>query len=425
MKKSSKKIILASVLAVMLVFALTACGNDTPAPAPAEPEAPAVDIIPAVAGLPYATATFTPGVYTAEADSFGDYPLVVEVHFSENQITNIAVVSHSDSKYGSGWFLRAYPGVPDQIFVRQSTQDIDAFTGATATRDAIIEAVEDTIRQAGANPADLEPQYITAPLPGDKFIPGYHEITVPASTMDIYGNPLPADYVPGAENPEVMRMLYHHYIDMLLRVSFGRNELHLHTGGQRGLGQGAYGHGSTVAVDEVQGGTWGSFWFRQVAHHQINDRQSTHVDIHTGATMSASGIVWGVNQAIIAAGGDPAAITPRTYPLTQITRNPSNPDARFLIPGYYTVTTEGFGGEMNVTVTVDRSNIRRIVINEHNESGGHWDRVWPELRDLIFESQTTNISLDSFAGATISANAVVEAVREALAAAGETNPANW
>jgi fumarate reductase flavoprotein subunit len=141
--------------------------------------------------------------------------------------------------------------------------------------------------------------------------------------------------------------------------------------------------------------------------------------------MSASGIVWGVNQAIIAAGADPAAITPRTPPATQIVRNPSNPDARFLVPGYYTVTTEGFGGEMNVTVTVDRNNIRRIVINEHNESGGQWDTVWPELRDLIFEAQTTNISLDTFAGATVSAEAVVEAVRSALSDAGETNPANW
>ena len=329
----------------------------------------------------------------------------------------MSVVEHGDSAYGSGWFWRAYPGVPDQILVRQSTQDVDAFTGATFTKEAIIAAVEDTIRQAGADPQALEPQFIDAPLPGDRFIPGFHMVTVPANTMDVNGDPL----TEGAT-----RMLYNEEEDMTLLVSFGRNEFHLHVGGGRGLGQGNEGHGESMYPDEIVGGTWGGWWFRQVAHHQVNDRQSTNIDIETGATMSSSAIIWGVEQAMIAAGANPASIAPRTQPLTQIIQNPSNPDGRFFVPGVYTVTVGGRNADITMAVTLDRNTIRRIVIgnDDHSETESYWDIVWPDLRDLIYTEQTTHVDMDAFTGATVSANAVLEGVREAMRAAGETNSNN-
>jgi uncharacterized protein with FMN-binding domain len=340
--------------------------------------------------------------------------MTVEVSFSENQITDISVVEHGDSTYGSGWFWRSYPGVPDQILVRQSTQEIDAFTGATFTKNAVIAAVEDAITQAGANPQALVPQQIDAPLPGDRFIPGFHVITVPANTMDIHGAPL-AEGVPS--------MLYSD-VDMTLLVSFGRNEFHLHSGGARGLGQGDSGHGESAYPNEISGGTWGGWWFRQVAHHQVNDRQSTQVDVETGATSSASAIVWGVEQAIAAAGGNPAELTPRPAPQTQITRSTSNPDARFFVPGVYNVSSEGFGGDVNMTVTLDRNTIRRIVVNDHSETEMFWNQVWSDIRDVIYEAQTTDIDVDVFSGATRSTNAVLDGVRQAMIDAGETNPDN-
>ena len=433
MKKISKKIVIAMGASFILTFA--ACGTGSPAanqptptpqPSPtAQPPAPTDSNVgqtpqSAIPGLPLATTSFTPGTFTATAETSGragDSPITVSVSFSENQITDVSVTEHNDSAYGSGWFWRAYPAVPDQILVRQSTQDIDAYTGATFTRNAIIEAVEDAIEQAGANPADLTPQFITEPLPGDKFIPGYHEITVPANTLNIEGNPW-------VEGSDIQRMLHSEDTDMTLRVSFGRNELHLHSGGARGLGQGDAGHGESVYPDEVRGGTWGGWWFRQVAHHQINDRQSTHVDTQTGATMAASAIVWGVEQAMIEAGANPETITPRSQPATQIVRNYSNPDARFFVPGYYQVTVPGFGGDITMTVTLDRSAIRRIVVDSHSESEQQWDIVWTDLRDLIYTEQTIDVDIDAFTGATTSANAILDGVREAMILAGEVNPNN-
>jgi len=363
-------------------------------------------------GLPFATASFTPGTFTASAPSHQDAPLTVSVSFSENQITDIHVVSHSDSTYGSGWFFRSYPAVADQIFVQQSTHGLDAFAGATTTKTAIITAVEDAITQAGANPADLTPQLQSAPLPGDKFRPGFYEITVPAGAMNIYGEP----YQEGD-----VRMPYSEETDMVLRVSAGRNYFHVNVGS-------ALVHGETAltgADTAIAGGTWGGWFFRQMAHHQINDRQSLDVDVHVGATSSASAIVWAVEQALLQAGGDPSQLTPRTG--SRYTVSPSTPDARLFIPGHYTATVEGAQGPMQLTVTVDRNTIRRITADEQSETPSAWEQVWPAIRDYIYVEQTTHIAdeVDTFVGATVTADAVIEAVRQALQQAGESNENNW
>ena len=423
MKKMKKWLIVVGLAAAVL-FTASACAQEEPpsveepsiaadTPAPEQPGTPQAEAG-GTAGLPTATASFTPGVQTVTVPGWQEEPMTVQVTFSENQIVDIEILEHNESTYGSGWALRALPGVPDQILVRQSTVDIDAFTGATSTRESVIAAVEEAIAAAGANPSDLTPQFITEPLPGDRFIPGFVEITVPANTMDIYGNPLTED----AE-----RMLWNEEVDMTLRLSFGRNEFHLHSGGARGVGQGDYGHGESVyEAGEIGGGTWGGWWFRQTVNHQINDRQTTQgIDMYTGATMSSSAIIWGVEQAMIAQGANPADLAPRAYPRTQVTRNPgAGPDAPFFEPGVYTVTVEGFGGPMEVRVTLDRTNIRRIEILDHNETESFWDMIWGAdadhiLRNAILEANAAEIdSVDAIAGATVSSQAVIDAVKQAM-----------
>ncbi|MCL1925376.1 MAG: FMN-binding protein [Defluviitaleaceae bacterium] len=410
-----KKLIL-SLGAVVFLAACGAAGDTTPPPVLEQP--PVIDEtyqggnLTLIEGLPFATASFTPGTFIATAPSLQDAPLTVSVSFSEDQITDIHVVDHSDSTYGSGWFFRAYPAVADQIFVQQSTQGLDAFVGATITKTAIISAVEDAIVQAGANPADLTPQLATAPLPGDKFRPGFYEVTVPVNTMNIYGEPLQEGDT---------RMLYSEEQDMIVRVSVGRNYFHVNVGSALVHGETAL----TAADTAILGGTWGGWFFRQMAHHQINDTQSLNVDTNVGATKSASAIVWAVEQALLQAGGDPSQLTPISG--TRYTVNPSSPDARFLLPGYYTVTVDGAQGPIELTVTVDRNTIRRITANEQSETPAYWEQVWPAIRDYIYEEQTTHIldEVDTFVGATVSAEAVIEAVRQALQEAGESNENNW
>ena len=365
--------------------------------------------------LPMATATFTPGTQTVTAEGWN--PMTVEVTFGENQIVDISVVEHNESFYGSGWALRTFTAVPDQILVHQSTQAIDSFnipdvaTGATETRNAIIEAVEEAITLAGANPADLTPQITDTPLAGDRFVPGFAHIVVPA----------------GGE------MLHSDDVDMNILVSFGRNEFHLWGGNTTNANKAQLGfngsHGesaySTLAADidnpdvagPISGGTWGGWFFRQVVNHQINDRQSTQgIDVNTGATLSASGIVYGVEQAMLQQGANPADISPILPATSQLTRNPSaEPTVPFFNAGIYTVTVDGFVGPIEVIVTLDRTLIRRIQVT-HNETESIWTTAANnELRDAIFAAQAGGLGdVDTISGATVTSQAIIDAVQQVV-----------
>ena len=385
MKRS--KLIGLLLAAVVLPLALAACVYEEYTGG--QPGYVPITTLPATI-LPFASATFTPGTHTVEVMAFhADDPIVVEVTFGVDQIQDITIVSHNESTYGSAWFQRAYPLVPDQILVRQSTLDIDTPIGATITRDAIIEAVNEAIVLAGATPEALEPVFIDAPVTGDRFIPGFHIITIPANAMDWYGNTL-------TEETRNQRMLYSEEDDMTVRVSVGRNEFHLNVGGAFGLAQGGGGHGESIAVGEVGGGAWGSWWFRQVAQHQVNDMQTTRwaenlgdgtgVDVHaTGATMSAAAILWGVEQALISSGGT-GDVDPRQVPPTQVLPNPSQPYGAFFVPGIYEVVTES---GQTVRVTLDRTLIRRIVTANNPEGwvGGEFNTY---IRDVVFQGQVAN-----------------------------------
>ena len=394
---------------------------------------PEVPVVGAVAGLPTATASFTPGVQTVTVPGWQDAPMTVSVTFGADQITSIDIVEHGESKYGSGWALRAFDAVPDQILVHQSTQALDVFTGATSTQTAIVSAVEEAITLAGANPTALEAQIPTAPLAGDRFIPGFVEIIVPHSTHNMAGT--------GAADGSD-RMLFSQETDMTIRVSFARNGFHLHQGNTTNAnyaqlgpnnshGESAYAIAGLTAesTDEeinaaIGGGAWGGWFFRQVVQHQINDTQSTQgIDINTGATMTASGILFGVEQAMEAAGANPADIAPRAA-VSQLERNPSAAaTVPFFNPGIYTVTVDGFVGPIEVRVTLDRTHIRRLEILSHSETPNFMDMVWGapanhSLRNAIYVAQAGGLAdIDVTTGATTTATAIVSAVQQVVDAA--------
>ena len=90
--------------------------------------------------------SLTPGTYTATAISFMG-PLTVEVRTSSNAITGVRVTEHMDTPGFGEW---AASIVPARIVEHQSLA-VDTVTGVTITSMAIINAVEDCLRQAGAD----------------------------------------------------------------------------------------------------------------------------------------------------------------------------------------------------------------------------------------------------------------------------------
>lgn len=85
-------------------------------------------------------------------------------------------------------------------------------------------------------------------------------------------------------------------------------------------------------------------------------------------------------------------------------------------PGEYTVSATGYGGVLPMIVTFSEDRIEDIVIDPSNETGGY---VGPVIRDLIpdiLEDQSTEVDLVT--GATITSQAVINGVLEAIELAG-------
>ena len=99
---------------------------------------------------------FKAGTYEAEADGYqGDgKPVHVKVTFSDSAIESIEYTADYETPTVGG---AALPKLVDSVIAAQST-NIDGQTGATFTSKAFFAAVNDTIKQAGADPAALQPK---------------------------------------------------------------------------------------------------------------------------------------------------------------------------------------------------------------------------------------------------------------------------
>lgn len=106
----------------------------------------------ALSSTAYASPTFTPGTYKAEAAGIHG-PVAVEVTFSKDKIEKIAVVSQKETP---GIGTLAVDALPAKMVEVQSPK-VDAVAGATITSNAIRTAVEACVKQAGVDPATLVP----------------------------------------------------------------------------------------------------------------------------------------------------------------------------------------------------------------------------------------------------------------------------
>lgn len=98
-----------------------------------------------------AAPAYTAGTYTATVDGHNG-PLTVEVTFTDAAIDSVAVTEHAET---AGIADSALANVPAAIVAGQ-TLNVDTISGATVTSKAIIAGVTACVEQAGANPADLQ-----------------------------------------------------------------------------------------------------------------------------------------------------------------------------------------------------------------------------------------------------------------------------
>ena len=78
----------------------------------------------------------------------------------------------------------------------------------------------------------------------------------------------------------------------------------------------------------------------------------------------------------------------------------------------YQGTAEGFGGEMIVKVIIENDKIDDIKVIEHEETDNYAEPAFEQISNDILEKQSTDVDIVS--GSTVTSEAFIEAVEEAL-----------
>lgn len=86
------------------------------------------------------------------------------------------------------------------------------------------------------------------------------------------------------------------------------------------------------------------------------------------------------------------------------------------VPGTYTASAQGNNGPVSLSVTFSEDAITDIVIGEHAETKGTSDPAFEKIPAAILEYQS--LGIDAASGATMSSNAILNAVADCVAQAG-------
>lgn len=84
--------------------------------------------------------------------------------------------------------------------------------------------------------------------------------------------------------------------------------------------------------------------------------------------------------------------------------------------GTYTAVAEGRNGEITVEVTFSESKIESVAVTEHSETPSISDAAIEQIPEKIVETQS--LAVDAIAGATITSEAILSAVEDAVGQAG-------
>ena len=141
-----------------------------------------------------------------------------------------------------------------------------------------------------------------------------------------------------------------------------------------------------------------------VLKQAILTNQTADVDGVSGATFTSDAVRTAVAAALAQAGGEEVASGPKAA------------DGNLFIPGTYTETATGFGGEVSVTATVSENKIEDVQITGDHETENIGTFAVEMLGERILAAQSPNV--DALTGATVTSNAILGALKKALTAAG-------
>jgi uncharacterized protein with FMN-binding domain len=291
------------------------------------------------AGEDVAVGDVEDGTYTGTGDGFNG-PIEVEVTVEGGEIANVEVLSHSDSPDISD---PAFENVPQAIVENNST-DVDVASGATMSSNGIMDAVNNAL-SGGSSGSDSA----AGDASGESFEDGTH-----TGTAEGHNGPLEVEVT--VENGEItdVTVLEHSETEDL----------------------------SDPAIEEVPAA--------------IVENNSTDVDTVSGATVTSEAIMAAVENAL--GGGSDEAAAPATGATYE--------------DGTYTASVEGHNGPLEVEVTIVNGEISNVAVLDHSETEGLADPAIEEVPAAIVENNSTDV--DTVSGATVTSEAIMDAVNLAL-----------
>ena len=329
-------------------------------PAAAAEEAPVEEVAPAVEETPVATTELT-----GTAKGFQSDVTVTLTVDENNVITGIAVDSTGETQ-GFGTRCGEDEAFLNQFIGKTAPVEADALSGATVTSKAVIEAVNAALPAAAVEEAPVE-----------EVAPAVEE--APAATTELTGT------AKGFQSD--------------VTVTLTVDENNVITGIAVDSTGETQGFGTRCGEDEA--------FLNQFIGKKATPDVGEGIDALTGATVTSNAVVEAANVAI----GVAVAVveTEEEAPVEEVA--PAVEEAP-VATTELTGTAKGFQSDVTVTLTVDENNvITGIVVDSTGETQGFGTRCGEDETFLNqFIGKTAPVAVDALTGATVTSNAVVEAV---------------
>nr|MBQ1578528.1 FMN-binding protein [Oscillospiraceae bacterium] len=350
-----------------------AFGYVAPTPAPEKEETPKPAPAPAAA----AGGNYVPGTYTAEATGMGTVKVSVTV--DENAITEVVLDTAGETPEIGG---AATEELTSQVMAAQGPA-IDGVSGATLTSNAVSTAVADALAQAAAAPAEnetagtepaSEPEETAEPEAAEPETAAAAAADVPDGAQTLKGSGLGK-----VGDVDVEVVADENTIYSITVVEYEETP---------GIG--------TLAVDQIPAA--------------IVEAQSLQVDAVAGATITTDAIKKAVAAALVSGGIDASKFEKAV--------EAAAPEAADVPDDARTLKGSGLGkvGDVDVEVVADENTIYSITVVKHDETPGIGTVAVDQIPAAIVEAQS--LQVDAIAGATMTTDAIKEAVAAALVSGG-------
>lgn len=138
--------------------------------------------------------------------------------------------------------------------------------------------------------------------------------------------------------------------------------------------------------------------------NQLITAQSADIDGVSGASFTSAAVKEAAGKALAEAAGE------------TVEEGPKAEAGNLFIPGTYTGSSKGFGGDVDVTVTVSENAIESLEVTGDHETENIGSFAVSMLPERILAAQSTNV--DALSGATVTSSAILRALQAALTEAG-------